>query len=216
MTSPWFPAPEDSPAMPPTPDGEFLRDVVAGLSKTPKSLPCKYFYDEAGSRLFDRICRLAEYYPRAASRPSSSATPGPSWTSSRPAASSSSTAAAPASRRAFCSTGAASPPTSRWTSAANTSRRPRGAGPRLPRHRGLAARRRLHPAADAAALAPRRAAARRLLLRLDDQQLRPGRGDPIVAPDRGGRRPRRRPHHRRGPEEGPRHPRAGLRRLARA
>jgi dimethylhistidine N-methyltransferase len=49
--------------MPPTPDGEFLRDVVAGLSKTPKSLPCKYFYDEAGSRLFDRICRLAEYYP---------------------------------------------------------------------------------------------------------------------------------------------------------
>jgi len=47
----------------PTPDGEFLRDVVAGLSKTPKSLPCKYFYDEAGSRLFDRICRLAEYYP---------------------------------------------------------------------------------------------------------------------------------------------------------
>ena len=45
------------------PDAEFLRDVVAGLSKMPKSLPCKYYYDEAGSRLFDRICRLAEYYP---------------------------------------------------------------------------------------------------------------------------------------------------------
>ena len=45
------------------PDAEFRRDVLAGLAKTPKSLPCKYFYDEAGSRLFDRICRLAEYYP---------------------------------------------------------------------------------------------------------------------------------------------------------
>lgn len=48
---------------PTAPDSEFLRDVVAGLSEMPKSLPCKYFYDEAGSRLFDRICRLAEYYP---------------------------------------------------------------------------------------------------------------------------------------------------------
>ena len=48
---------------PSAPDSEFLRDVVAGLSKMPKSLPCKYFYDEAGSRLFDRICQLEEYYP---------------------------------------------------------------------------------------------------------------------------------------------------------
>jgi len=37
-------------------------DVVAGLSLPQKSLPPKYFYDAAGSRLFARICRLPEYY----------------------------------------------------------------------------------------------------------------------------------------------------------
>ena len=41
---------------------EFLRDVIAGLSKTHKSLPCKYFYDEQGSKLFEQICQLQEYY----------------------------------------------------------------------------------------------------------------------------------------------------------
>ena len=40
----------------------FLRDVIAGLRTTPKSLPCKYFYDQRGSELFDRICQLDEYY----------------------------------------------------------------------------------------------------------------------------------------------------------
>jgi L-histidine N-alpha-methyltransferase len=40
----------------------FRDDVVAGLSLPQKSLPPKYFYDAAGSRLFARICRLAEYY----------------------------------------------------------------------------------------------------------------------------------------------------------
>lgn len=44
-------------------DSGFLRDVLVGLAADKKSLPCKYFYDEAGSRLFDRICRLPEYYP---------------------------------------------------------------------------------------------------------------------------------------------------------
>jgi dimethylhistidine N-methyltransferase len=37
-------------------------DVIAGLSLPQKSLPPKYFYDDAGSRLFERICRLPEYY----------------------------------------------------------------------------------------------------------------------------------------------------------
>ncbi len=37
-------------------------DVRAGLTATPKSLPCKYFYDETGSKLFERICELPEYY----------------------------------------------------------------------------------------------------------------------------------------------------------
>jgi dimethylhistidine N-methyltransferase len=37
--------------------------VLAGLSGPEKTLPCKYLYDERGSRLFDRICDLPEYYP---------------------------------------------------------------------------------------------------------------------------------------------------------
>ena len=36
--------------------------MVAGLSRPQKSLPPKYFYDARGSRLFERICRLPEYY----------------------------------------------------------------------------------------------------------------------------------------------------------
>ena len=36
--------------------------MLEGLSRTPKSLPCKYFYDEAGSRLFRQITELPEYY----------------------------------------------------------------------------------------------------------------------------------------------------------
>jgi len=40
----------------------FGLDVLMGLSSSPKHLPSKYFYDEAGSRLFNRITRLSEYY----------------------------------------------------------------------------------------------------------------------------------------------------------
>ena len=36
--------------------------MIAGLSLPQKTLPPKYFYDAAGSRLFERICRLPEYY----------------------------------------------------------------------------------------------------------------------------------------------------------
>jgi dimethylhistidine N-methyltransferase len=39
-----------------------LEDVVAGLSQQQKTLPSKYFYDESGSKLFDDICELEEYY----------------------------------------------------------------------------------------------------------------------------------------------------------
>ena len=38
-------------------------DVAAGLAATPKVLPPKWFYDHAGSLLFDEITRLPEYYP---------------------------------------------------------------------------------------------------------------------------------------------------------
>jgi dimethylhistidine N-methyltransferase len=41
---------------------EFRVDVLKGLAGPEKTLPCKYFYDETGSRLFDRICELPEYY----------------------------------------------------------------------------------------------------------------------------------------------------------
>lgn len=42
------------------------RDVLDGLTRTPKSLPPKWFYDSVGSDLFDRITRLPEYYPTRA------------------------------------------------------------------------------------------------------------------------------------------------------
>ena len=44
-------------------DARFERDVIEGLSAPDKSLPCKYFYDDAGSRLFEAICATPEYYP---------------------------------------------------------------------------------------------------------------------------------------------------------
>jgi dimethylhistidine N-methyltransferase len=44
-------------------DAGFLEDVLDGLGRSEKTLPAKYFYDERGSRLFDEICELEEYYP---------------------------------------------------------------------------------------------------------------------------------------------------------
>jgi dimethylhistidine N-methyltransferase len=41
----------------------FASDVIAGLTARPKRLSPKYFYDEAGSALFERITELPEYYP---------------------------------------------------------------------------------------------------------------------------------------------------------
>ncbi len=49
--------------VPTEPRSQFLTDVVAGLASTPKKIPSKYFYDVVGSRLFDRITELPEYYP---------------------------------------------------------------------------------------------------------------------------------------------------------
>ena len=42
---------------------EFSRDVTAGLNAARKSLPPKWFYDAAGSELFEAICAQPEYYP---------------------------------------------------------------------------------------------------------------------------------------------------------
>jgi dimethylhistidine N-methyltransferase len=40
----------------------FLAEVIGGLQKPQKELPSKYFYDERGAALFERICSLEEYY----------------------------------------------------------------------------------------------------------------------------------------------------------
>jgi dimethylhistidine N-methyltransferase len=68
-------APNESPAMianpltsappvasVPSASSDFLSDVIAGLSSEPRTLPCKYFYDERGAALFQKICELPEYY----------------------------------------------------------------------------------------------------------------------------------------------------------
>ncbi len=66
-----------TPVIPPTIDiylgggdlrAAMERDVRAGLTRTPKQLPPVYFYDDRGSRLFDEITRLPEYYPTRAER----------------------------------------------------------------------------------------------------------------------------------------------------
>ncbi|MET0274816.1 MAG: ergothioneine biosynthesis protein EgtB [Phenylobacterium sp.] len=45
------------------PAAGFAEDVAAGLSLPQKALPPKYFYDAEGSRLFEAITELSEYYP---------------------------------------------------------------------------------------------------------------------------------------------------------
>src|SRR5262245_30481537 len=44
-------------------DDDFAAAVLAGLSRTQKSIPCRFFYDARGSDLFEKITRLPEYYP---------------------------------------------------------------------------------------------------------------------------------------------------------
>lgn len=57
------PAPERD--IPPLSADALLADVLEGMGRTPKSLPCKYLYDARGSHLFDQITQLEEYYPTA-------------------------------------------------------------------------------------------------------------------------------------------------------
>lgn len=44
------------------PEESFADSLFTGLGKTPKEIACKYFYDQEGSQLFERICTLPEYY----------------------------------------------------------------------------------------------------------------------------------------------------------
>src|SRR5437762_13379243 len=41
---------------------DFLADAITGLSSNQRTLSCKYFYDERGAVLFQKICELPEYY----------------------------------------------------------------------------------------------------------------------------------------------------------
>ncbi|MED5206606.1 MAG: L-histidine N(alpha)-methyltransferase, partial [Pseudomonadota bacterium] len=47
-------------------DKAFRKDVLAGLGQAPKAIPARWFYDEEGSRLFERITQVGEYYPTRA------------------------------------------------------------------------------------------------------------------------------------------------------
>lgn len=55
----------------------FAEDVRSGLAEAPKSLPPKYFYDALGSKLFEAICLLPEYYLTRAEREILEANAGP-------------------------------------------------------------------------------------------------------------------------------------------
>lgn len=56
------PVDEDARRSPGSDRDDFLNSVLSGLSAPQKRFASKYFYDEAGSRLFDEICGLDEYY----------------------------------------------------------------------------------------------------------------------------------------------------------
>ncbi len=47
---------------------EFRDDVLGGLAKPRKTLPCRYLYDARGSELFEAITNLPEYYPTRTER----------------------------------------------------------------------------------------------------------------------------------------------------
>jgi dimethylhistidine N-methyltransferase len=43
-------------------EDSFAAAIAAGLARRPRSIPCRFLYDEAGSKLFEEICELPEYY----------------------------------------------------------------------------------------------------------------------------------------------------------
>ena len=53
-----------------SPDAESaaLAELRQALSRDPREIPSKYFYDDVGSALFERITRLSEYYPTRTER----------------------------------------------------------------------------------------------------------------------------------------------------
>ena len=57
------PAPRPAESRPEKAPSDFAEAVLAGLSRKPRSIPCRFFYDARGSELFEEITKLDEYYP---------------------------------------------------------------------------------------------------------------------------------------------------------
>lgn len=66
MRNPTFPLLAETSAA--SSSNAFLRDVLAGLASEPKAIPPRWFYDQEGSRLFEDITRLPQYYPTRCER----------------------------------------------------------------------------------------------------------------------------------------------------
>jgi L-histidine N-alpha-methyltransferase len=49
-------------------EDSFGKALAEGLAGTPRSIPCRFLYDEFGSKLFEEICELPEYYLTRAER----------------------------------------------------------------------------------------------------------------------------------------------------
>src|SRR5262245_65452924 len=49
-------------------EDSFAAALAAGLAEAPRAIPCRFLYDETGSKLFEEICELPEYYLTRAER----------------------------------------------------------------------------------------------------------------------------------------------------
>ena len=128
----------------------FARDAIGDLSQHPKKLSPKYFYDAAGSELFEQITLLPEYYPTRTELGILNDRGGEIARSSRKSPRWSSSAPARPPRCACCSSAASSGPMCRSTSPAISSRRRPTRLRRISPSRHLSGGGRLHDAVRAA------------------------------------------------------------------
>ena len=49
--------------LPPPSNKETIKEIINGIYSSPRHIPSRFFYDDAGSHLFEKITRLPEYYP---------------------------------------------------------------------------------------------------------------------------------------------------------
>ena len=178
------------------PTASFLDDVIAGLSAPRKSLPPKYFYDERGSRLFDAICELPEYYPTRTELAHARGTPRPKSRAHRPGVPRSSNTAADRAARPRMLLRAVQPLVYVAIDISGEQLRDGGRRARLgefPERAHGRDVRRLHARAAARdAGRARRPPARGLSSRVDDRQFHRARGARVPAQRARGGRPGRR------------------------